>query len=176
MSRSSRKVMLLGVLGALRQASRATDHDSDQFTGPFLAAFSLLAAAHGSPTNIYLDFCHFTRADVSEKQLTPASWWNHKQVNLNYFANTIFFLVIVIQADSWQVVHPQLQSINLSPHLLSPSSRPAMLIKQRWLSGRISSAWWSPAARPECGKKKELGCQIVSLVKCYSSNKYEYYV
>lgn len=94
----------------------------------------------------------------------------------NYFANTLFFLTIIIQADSWKVVHPHLQSINLPPHLLSLNSRPALLIRQRWLSGRISSAWRRPAVRPERSEKKDLGCQIVSPVKCYSSNKYENYV
>lgn len=80
----------------------------------------------------------------------------------------------------WQlarkVVHPQLQSINLTLHLLSMNSRPALLIKQRCLSGRISSAWWSPTVRPEHSERRDLGCQIVRLVRCYSSNKYGDYV
>lgn len=75
-----------------------------------------------------------------------------------------------------KVLHPQLQSVNLTFHLLSLNSRPALLIKQHRLSGRISSAWWSPTVRPEHSERRDLGCQIVRLVRCYSSNKYGDYV
>lgn len=94
----------------------------------------------------------------------------------NLDANTLYFLVTITRACGWKVARPRLQSINLSPHLLSLNSRPALLIKQRRLSGRIISAWRSPAVRPERREKKGSGRQIVSLVKCCSSNKYEDYV
>lgn len=132
--------------------------------------FLLLAAANGRGTNIYLDLHHFMRTDLSEAQPASASWRNHNHTDLIYFANSFFgWGVIIIWDDGWQVVHPQLQSINLSPHLLSLNSRPALLIKQRWLSGRISSAWRSPAGRPERREKKGSGvpdcrpCEVLFL-------------
>ena len=48
-----------------------------------------------------------------------------------------------------EVARPQLRCLNLTLHLLSPRSRLPVLIKQRRLSGRISSARWLPTVRPE---------------------------
>lgn len=131
-------------------------------------------------------------ADVSEQQPDE-----HHLVNRTYFPPTAderteechssmsTFLRTYLFNDYYldrqlarKAVHPQLQSINLTLHLLSLHSHPPLLIKQRCLSGRISSAWWSPTVRPEHGERerKDLGCQIVRPVRCYSSNKYGDYV
>lgn len=62
-----------------------------------------------------------------------------------------------------KVVHPQLQSINLTLHLLSSHSHPPLLIKQCCLSGRISSDWWSPTVRLEHRERKDLGARLSDL-------------
>lgn len=126
---------------------------------------------NGKHTNIYLDLRYFMTTDVSElKPQTHKPQLVCKPPPPHNFSSDY--------DPGWQLASgpSQLQSINLSPHLLSLNSRPALLIKQHCLSGRISSAWRSPAARPERCQKKDLGCQIVSLGKCYSSNKYEDHV
>lgn len=160
---------------------------------PFLAAFLLLAAANQKHINIYLDIGHAE----SWCLWTIARWITSHAFNFFFFLQTAdrqknrqknnLVGWILLQTYffneyylGWQLarklVHPQLQSANLTLHLLSLHSRPPLLIKQRCLSGRISSAWWSPTVRPEHRERRDLGCQIVRPVRCYSSNKYEDYV
>lgn len=152
---------------------------------PFLATFLLLTAVNQEHTNIYLDICHAMRADVSESWLgvtfflpTADEIADKCLDSTNTFAKHPFFFNDYYPGRQLarKVLHPQLQSINLTFHLLSLNSRPALLIKQHRLSGRISSAWWSPTVRPEHSERRDLGCQIVRLVRCYSSNKYGDYV
>lgn len=138
---------------------------------PFLAVYLQLTAANQEHINIYLDKCHHESWCIE----TTATWKTSCEYNLflsaadevidkkTLVAWTLFYfkhtsLTIIIQADSWQEKWsgPQLQSINLTLHLLSLHSRPPLLIKQRCLSGRISSAWWSPTARPEHRERERI--------------------
>lgn len=155
---------------------------------PFLAAFLLLAAANQKHINIYLDICHaqgrclrttarwITSCEYNFFLPTADEITDNSPGSMNTFANILFNDYYPGRQLARKVVHPQLQSINLTLHLLSLHSRPPLLIKQRCLSGRISSAWWSPTVRPEHRERRDLGCQIVRPVRCYSSNKYGDYV
>lgn len=76
---------------------------------PFLATFLLLTAVNQKHTNIYLDICHAMRADVSESWLgvtfflpTADEIADKCLDSTNTFAKHPFFLMITIQADSWQ--------------------------------------------------------------------------
>lgn len=128
---------------------------------PFLAASLLLAAANQKHINIYLDNCHAESGCFR----TTARWITSCEYNLflpaamksqtNVLVAWTFFQTYFYNDNhpgrqlARKVVHPQLQRINLPLHLLSFHSRPTLLIRQRCLSGRISSAWWSPTVRPE---------------------------
>lgn len=83
----------------------ATDHDSDQFAGLFLAAFLLLTAANGKHTNIYLDLHHFVRPDVSEEQHPFDSWKKPQTHKPHLFCKHLFFwwLLSGLTAGKWSI-------------------------------------------------------------------------
>ena len=134
-----------------------TDHDSDRMQD---LSWQLSCCLRQRIRNIsiFTWISAMLGADVSEQRPD-----GYHLMNITYFPqhlmeypgsmNTFANILFNDYYQGWQlarkVVHPQLRSINLTLHLLSPRSRPPLLIKQRCLSGRISSAWWSPTVRPE---------------------------
>lgn len=151
-----------------------------QSSRPFSTNSSPLTAANQKHINIYLDRCHAESSclwTAARQTASCKSTLFRKCLDSTNTLQTCFFNDYY---PGWQlarkVVHPQLQSINLTLHLLSRHSCPPLLIKQCCLSGRISSGWWSPTVRPERGERRDLGCQIVRPVRCYSLTKYGDYV
>lgn len=128
----------------------------------FLAAFLLLTAANRETHWCLPGFAPLHENGCVRKAASLYQLMKPQTHQPHLFCKYLFF-AIMIWADSWQAVHPQPQSINLSPHLLSLNSLPALLIKQCWLSGRISSAWRSPAVRPERSEKKIWGARLSAL-------------
>lgn len=84
----------------------------------------------------------------------PPMWCRNRQTSwqhARFFAKIPFFLWLLFRPTAGKNSGASTAAAHQSdgPPVVSSLTRRALLVKQCCLSGRISSAWWSPTVRPE---------------------------